>query len=84
MANSQSKKQCYICFVEDWFMEEVKGIYRVHNLKDICQDCGHKADRFVNYYGKKKRADLINLKAYLNDCHVVRVKYMALMNGGYY
>ena len=75
---------CYMCDKEEWLMREVKGIYQVHGLKDICESCGKPADKLINYWGKKKHVDLINLKSYLNDCAVVKNKYSALVNAGYY
>ena len=65
-------------------MYEIKEIYRVHGLKDICENCCDKANKFINYWGKKKKSDLADLKGYLNSGKKVKNKFNAQMNGGYY
>ena len=73
-----------MCLKEDWFMREIKDVWRVHGMADICECCGNKADRFIAYYGKKKLQDKQRLKSYLNTGAMVQKKYSAQINAGYY
>lgn len=73
-----------MCGNQDWFMREVKDIYQVHDMVDICESCGNKADKFVDYYGVKNKSDKFKLKQYLNTGIEVQNKYNALIHAGYY
>lgn len=73
-----------MCLKEDWFMREIKDVWRIHGMTDICECCGNKADKFIDYYGKKKKQDKQKLKSYLNTGVMVQKKYSAQINAGYY
>lgn len=62
---------------------EVKDVYEIHGMKDVCNDCGYKLSGFINYYGRKKTEDLAALKSAMNTGVLVQRKFNQQMYGGY-
>lgn len=62
---------------------EVKNVYVIHDMKDVCHDCGYDLSSFINYYGKKKPEDLAALKRTMNTGVLVQRKFNQQMYGGY-
>ena len=54
-------------FVAEGELTEIKSIYQTGEVKKLCAQCGSKASKFVNYYGKKKKRDLDALKSFLES-----------------
>lgn len=66
-------------------MRELKKNYRIfESVKDICDSCGDKLDRHVDYYGKKKEKDKAKVRKILIDGKVVNEIFSKLMFAGYY
>ena len=74
---------CSICLVKGWLFYDLRSNYSVHGFKTVCPKCGDKANSFVNYWGKKKLKDKVNLKMYLNGGIMAQRKYSQLINAGY-
>ena len=84
-------KQCFICAAtyndnqySYWSMEEIRDCYRVFEYKDVCQKCATKANRFVSYFEVKKEKDKKALKEFLMSGILIKNRYQALAEGGYY
>lgn len=69
----------------DYFI--IRDIYRTRFTINLCNPCGKKADSFVNYWGKKKEADIIKLNLFLRNGAASKkneLDYLnSLMNAGY-
>jgi len=67
---------------------DLKKSYQVYGVQKLCKHCGDKANKFVDYYGKKHSQDLRNLRAYLlsgtRSMVLSQQLYNSLHNAGYY
>lgn len=87
---SGAELQCSVCGLRCtyrdfryWGFAKISEIYQV-GYEDICERCGDKANRFVNYYGKKKPDDKEALRLFLVGGALPMRDYSALANAGYY
>lgn len=76
-------KTCGVCGADTWGFNVLKEHYRVGYVH-LCDSCGAKANKFVNYFGVKKPADLAALHQFLIGGIKPMADFSALMNGGYY
>ena len=74
---------CDCCGKKTVILNEIRLIYRIHGMLELCESCGDKSSKFINYYGKKKESDLLKLKNYFNSGRMILNKYSAMMNAGY-
>lgn len=55
---------------------------------DICEKCGDKANKFLNYWGLKKPKDIESLRKYLQSGYLCKKEtadhYNQLTQAGYY
>ena len=67
-----------------WFnLTDIKPIYRVGGIVDVCRSCANKANSFVNYYGKKTEKDKQNLSCFLMSGKLVLERFNQIMYAGY-
>lgn len=78
----------FIEFVPIGKLVEVKPFYQVTGVTHVCHECADKGNKFINYFGRKRKEDLRGLHNFLVNgpvsSKVVDRVYSQLMNGGYY
>ena len=75
---------CDRCGKKTVILNEIKSIYQIHEMKELCEKCGNESSGFISYYGKKKQKDLRKLRDYFNSGRLILNKYNSLMNAGYF
>ena len=76
--------RCDVCGSRDYFIDQLRSIYRVVDTEFICENCAEKVNKFVNYYGPKKDKDRQAVKRFLNSGINATRAYESMMNAGYY
>ena len=75
---------CDCCGNKSVILNEIRSIYRIHGMIELCESCGKGSSKFIHYYGKKKQSDLARVKQFFNSGQVVTNKFSAQMNAGYF
>ncbi len=75
-------------FLVDGELIDVKESYQTLFVKKLCNCCGEEANRFLNYYGRKKKEDINKLNDFLRSgalsMQAELKRYSQLNNAGYY
>jgi hypothetical protein len=58
-------------------LTDMRDIYKIGGIMEICTKCADKANSFVNYYGKKKEKDKSDLFNFLLSGVEVQKRYLA-------
>ena len=82
---SDIKNTCDRCGYKcGWFnLNDLRDIYRVGGIVNLCNRCGDRANSFVDYYGKKKEKDKKDLSDFLMSGELVKKRFDEINNAGY-
>ena len=82
--------ECDRCGVSAYSFQirSLKSIFQTKTIKSLCEDCGKKADSFVDNYGVKTDKQITSLMRFLNNGKKSNYEdnklFTSLNNAGYY